>query len=396
MFSRLLISQQLDWHHSFELVVPTDQLEGEGKTFIMESHKLLGKTASIQFEETVQGGGNGQSGKKQIFKGVVTGVSLSKQSTVQSELIVSGLAPTAALDALPHTRSFQKKTLQQIVDEVIKPQKSRFSSLKISPQFKTAIPYITQYKESNFIFLSRLAARYGEWFFYDGEQLFFGKSSDGKSIPLTLGKDLDNFNLGLKMAPHKFKLLHQDYMMDQLFESSSSSSQVKGLDAFGQTSMDASDKLFSEDVVGVASPPISQKSDLDAYAGIYKGTHATDLVVVRGTTDNAALKLGKEIQLKGLKGEQAEMEDYGSFVVVGLTHSMNSGGGYVCQFEAIPARLNIPPPNQRARLPFCEFQSAVVRDNNDPDKMGRVRVQFRWQKDPEISALDQSRNALCR
>ncbi|WP_370513646.1 hypothetical protein, partial [Apibacter sp. B3924] len=30
-------------------------------------------------------------------------------------------------------------------------------------------------------------------------------------------------------------------------------------------------------------------------------------------------------------------------------------------------------------IPLCEEQSATVTDNNDPEGMSRIRVQFPWQ-----------------
>lgn len=38
------------------------------------------------------------------------------------------------------------------------------------------IPYCIQYNESDFSFISRLAKRYGEFFYYNGLQLIFGNT----------------------------------------------------------------------------------------------------------------------------------------------------------------------------------------------------------------------------
>ncbi|WP_198404755.1 contractile injection system protein, VgrG/Pvc8 family [Porphyromonas gingivalis] len=38
------------------------------------------------------------------------------------------------------------------------------------------MPYCVQYNESDFSFISRLAKRYGEFFYYNGLQLIFGNT----------------------------------------------------------------------------------------------------------------------------------------------------------------------------------------------------------------------------
>ncbi|MCH5688641.1 hypothetical protein LWM68_32950 [Niabella sp. W65] len=43
-----------------------------------------------------------------------------------------------------------------------------------------------QYDQTGFGFLSSLATRFGEWMFYDGEKLQFGKKPEGNAIELTV------------------------------------------------------------------------------------------------------------------------------------------------------------------------------------------------------------------
>jgi uncharacterized protein involved in type VI secretion and phage assembly len=49
-------------------------------------------------------------------------------------------------------------------------------------------------------------------------------------------------------------------------------------------------------------------------------------------------------------------------------------------FEAIPADAEVPVQFGLSAPPACVMQTGEVVDNNDPKSMGRVRVQFDWQK----------------
>jgi uncharacterized protein involved in type VI secretion and phage assembly len=56
-------------------------------------------------------------------------------------------------------------------------------------------------------------------------------------------------------------------------------------------------------------------------------------------------------------------------------------GNYENQFSGIPEKCEVPPYIYGELFPRAEPQRAVVLDNKDPNKLGRVRVQFLWQKE---------------
>lgn len=53
-------------------------------------------------------------------------------------------------------------------------------------------------------------------------------------------------------------------------------------------------------------------------------------------------------------------------------------------FEALPAGQEVIPVKNIV-MPLAEPQIATVKDNKDPDNMGRVRAQMLWQKDNEMT-----------
>jgi uncharacterized protein involved in type VI secretion and phage assembly len=72
-------------------------------------------------------------------------------------------------------------------------------------------------------------------------------------------------------------------------------------------------------------------------------------------------------------------EAYGTYMLTEVRHQCISEGNYSNHFSAIPADA-ATPPHYLDDHPVAESQSAVVVDNNDPEDLGRVQVQFRWQE----------------
>ena len=65
-----------------------------------------------------------------------------------------------------------------------------------------------------------------------------------------------------------------------------------------------------------------------------------------------------------------------TYRVVKISH-YHSGMEYYNSFEGIPM-MRTPADFDENAFPQCEQQPAIVKDNNDPLGMGRVRVQFLW------------------
>jgi uncharacterized protein involved in type VI secretion and phage assembly len=71
--------------------------------------------------------------------------------------------------------------------------------------------------------------------------------------------------------------------------------------------------------------------------------------------------------------------ELGEYLITQVSHQLTNGNQYTSTFKAIAGDTHIiPTPILPA--PPCEPQLAIVRKNDDPQRQGRVRVQFLWQK----------------
>src|SRR5690606_11906540 len=109
-----------------------------------------------------------------------------------------------------------------------------------------------------------------------------------------------------------------------------------------------------------------------------------NFVVFNGASDNHGLKPGSIITVKGKIGDAdnsaGQDVSYGEYRIIKISHSTDALGNYQNHFKAIPSSLTEPPVNTTVSNPVCEMQPAEVLENHDPEELGRVRVQFQWQK----------------
>lgn len=183
-FSSLNISQSFNAHHQFELILNQDVIEDTVGFKIEQSKNWIG----TPFIVTLNNGAMN-------FKGIVCEVNLSQSHGLRGDLIIRGASPTIILDAGGQIRSFNETNLASIAKYLTKAAAQELDC-KISPAYENDITYITQFKESNFSFLNRLSAEYGEFFFYDGRVLHFGKPQESKEVELVHGQNL-------KMSAHR-------------------------------------------------------------------------------------------------------------------------------------------------------------------------------------------------
>lgn len=377
-FSSLTINQQFNEHHYFELTFNNDVIEERFSVLINKSKDFLGEEITITFSSKSDSGYPDNT-----FKGTITEISIDNDRGAESCLIFKGYSPTILMDGGEHNASFSNKNLSQIVKTAISGIPGNVLSSAISPAFKGTIPFVVQYRESNYNFARRLAAEYGEWFFYDGIHFNFGKPSGGATMKLNYPNDIKLLQLNLKVAPMNFENTAYYSKDDTKFTSPSSGQSVSGLDTFGTHVQSTSDKLFSKANNALSLRPVQKKNELDDLVGFQKSSLASGMVVVSGSSESPYLKPGTVLTISATKMNNSN-EDFGKYIITSVVHSSDGLGNYSNTFEAIPSSLKVMP-NPHFQKPIAEPQLAVVKSTDDPDHLGKVQVQLLWQKDSDTT-----------
>jgi uncharacterized protein involved in type VI secretion and phage assembly len=94
------------------------------------------------------------------------------------------------------------------------------------------------------------------------------------------------------------------------------------------------------------------------------------------------LTLGSCIKIQDIyhNGEDYAFEKKEELLICRLIHTTDVNGNYCNEFTAISANSENPPYYNSNAYPVAPAQPAKVKDNKDPEKLGRVRVVFTWQE----------------
>ena len=371
-FSSIEISQQFNTHHTFELIVSHDVMEQLGSHSIQSSQEFIGKRITISFGEA--------STADNIFKGLITEVGMQQSQGLWGSIILKGYSPTYLLEGGENYASYYQRPLTSIVKDVTGKMAVHDMRINIKPKNSKTLDYISQYRESNFNFINRLAVDYGEWFFYNGEDLYFGKPSQQAKVDLIYGEHIDQMSFSMKIMPSKVTHYSYNSSDDKVIKSNPNTS-VDGAGAYTAKAVQASDELFKNAVIQPTFIRTPDKQQLDEYAKKQKGVQAAATVLLTAHGDNPKVKLGCHVDIKVAQKEARSQETpaHGEYLVTTITHHLTGIGEYSHTFEAIPASTNYIAAN--VQHPLAETQMAIVKDNADPKNMGRVRVSMLWQEE---------------
>ncbi|PKA97582.1 uncharacterized protein involved in type VI secretion and phage assembly [Flavobacteriaceae bacterium MAR_2009_75] len=362
-FKHLYLNQQIDAHHTLEVVFRMDVFEKESTELGEKSKEFLGKSIAIQIGSIR----NGSTLDTLEFKGIVTEIKIVKgqHSAAGDEIIVSAKSPTILADDGVHHDSFNA-TLEDIVSTSLRPYAI---DAGIAPKYTGVIDYCVQQTESCFAFLRRLSKQYGEWFYYNGDKLIFGKP-ETKETELKYSADLQSFTLSLVPRPQKKEYYTNDYLNDEI-HSISEQSKPQGLSALNGFVFDRSNEIYQRQTISWNSSnnSPSAKEQLEAKVKAQHECIVINEVVLEAVSSNPGVKLGNIVKIEGEK-----------YRVIEIAHSTDHCGHYKNNFKAISGSFDAYPLTNINAFPKSASQVAIVKENQDPQGLGRVRVQFPWQK----------------
>ncbi|WP_103867038.1 type VI secretion system Vgr family protein [Aquimarina sp. I32.4] len=367
-YKRLQLHQEIDAHHSLELVCRTDAIEQLSDELIGESKEYIGSIITIQ----VSANSTVDSYRELEFKGVVTGVETVKGfEESQGDLIcIKAKSASILADNFPHYASYSEVGLSDILQDTFQGYDLGKLETNFAPTNTSTIHYSVQHNESDFAYASRLSAYYNDWFYYDGKQLIFGRPST-EEIELSYGIDLKKFSINMEPMPNNASYFTNDFLTNTVHQKSSSEVNIpsEGYHGFADSK---SRELYNKQtrVYNPLYTDATMKPRLDAQIEAYTKSRAIQQIIAKGGSDNPGVCLGQIIRING----------HGSYRVTKIVHTNVEGGVYKNEFEAVDANFDAYPKMDIYRFPKSETQTATVVENSDPDGLGRIKVQFSWQK----------------
>ncbi|GGI28373.1 type VI secretion system Vgr family protein [Pedobacter mendelii] len=369
-FASFNLQQQFNDHHYFELRFNHDQMGAPGMISLNDSRDFVGKTLSASFGYDLS--------NLQEFAGLVTKVELAQSHGYHGVLIVSGYSPTILIDRGPDLGSYLNKDLNAIVGLATSDVPQNDLKIVAKASRKATIDYLIQYRESDFDFLNRLSGEYHEWFFYDGKQLNFGKPDEQKEIALFYGRDVQNLQYAMEIAPIKNKRFAYNPKQDEMLhsESAATANGSPDLDHAIQASNTTYSKIYNQPSL----IRVDNSIDIKRHVDNEEKANISELLKVTASGDNASLGVASiaEITMSIRKELSFDTESLGKFLITNINHNIDGTGKYYNTFEGIVAtteRILV----KNFTKPSPDMQLADVVDNADPKGQGRVKVKFKWE-----------------
>ncbi len=367
-FQRIILHQQIDAHHTFEVVCRMDVLEKMDAEVAAETKNFLGESITLQIDAL-----DAFSGYKKLeFKGIVTQVKNVKgyNQNTGDTVVIKAQSPTFLADDGPHYASHNDVSISEIIEKTFREYDTSKLELNIQPINDEPIHYSVQHHESCYVYASRLAAQYGEWFYYNGKKLVFGKP-ETKELALTYGFDLKEYHLNLVPKSHNYKFYTKDYLLDEVHEKDAKEVSA-GVNSYNGFVSNKANTIYTKETKvwhNLFNDPKS-KARLDKSIELQKKAIEIQQVRLTAISDNPGVALGNIVKVEGAR-----------YRVTSITHTNNENGDYQNRFEAITAEFDAYPNTNIEAFPVSRSQSAVVVENADPEGLGRIKVQFPWQKD---------------
>ena len=370
-YTRISLVQKFGQHHYFDIEVLCSPLVKEN-VWHHEREEMIalqGKTVVIRMKHEF-------SGDESIFKGIITSIGMDGDKGVSGTLHYRGYSTTILLESGRTMDSFTDATLGEIVSEVVEKYGNGISIVN-NPAFKSRIPYVQMQEESAYEFLRRLAWQYGEWFYYNGQVLYFGNPYKEKDEKLVYDIDMDSMHFSSCVAPFHFS--RHDYLSDSHMDMFGDDSEaVRGINTYLANAMKTSEGMYRSQTTMYSHTATGHPLDIEHFTAVEKGRKVSSLVWMTGNTKTCRVRIGEPVVVQ-IPPNMCKRRDMGRYRIVELTHRIEVSGGYANSFKGIPASMEYIP-TEDMRMPVAHAMLAEVTDNADPENLGRVQVQFAWQK----------------
>ncbi len=375
-----------------------EKIETQSDVVFADATQLIGKSFEMNVStiKSSQEDNNATPKPAFVFKGMIIDVAASRSTACSQSANITIASWDSLLQNAPHCRSFENMTLKDIISFVLKPYKEIKS--KIQPRFNEKIPYIVQYNQSDYAFISMLAIRFGEWMYNNGQEFIFGELDECPSSAISLeypGGSLMSYSLHQGLNDFAFNHLLVDHYQ---FGKNNGVVKVSAQGISDGNVNDWTDKAFQASQQRYANSKISALSvggfdsgqddeGADAILNYSLKIEAqgkkTALMTVQGYSKLALLQIGQTFlirdNIQNKSGENQDVEQK-ALKIISINHSFDYNQEYSNNFTAVPVACNYPAYSDADIHAVSPSQRAKVIDNKDTQKLGRIKVQFPWQE----------------
>lgn len=322
-----------------------------------------------------------------VTSGEITAISIEPGVSGRHELLLTGLDLTHRLARGPKSRSFQRVTDADIASRIA-------GEYGLDPDVDgtgEVHDYVLQASESDYAFLRRRAARIGFDFWISEKTFHFKRKPRGAGSPPALrwGQNLQRFAVRFASGERcdEVRIRGWDPLAKRALTGRATEGDP-GTDApAAQEMAAAARRTFGRVERSAGQFPVADQAEADALAQSFLLRTSGGEVVLRGeATGDPLLGAGAEVKV-----EQVGARLSGKYRITSVEHVYGAGRPYLTRFvcggkeAAGLADLVGAGSSTGERMGWGSLVVGIVTNNDDPEKLGRVKVTF-----PTLSDQDES------
>ncbi len=374
----LYLEQEFGKHHTFKVLLDYDLIENSFLSEPLNQIEMIGKTLDIDLQQ-----GNDSKGAYE-FRGIIDDIYTEVREGKHGYLVIEGSSSTKLLERGKRLDIFTDMSLQQVFDEVTQGLSNNFLSKVNNPVYNIPVDFLMQYYESDWEFLQRLSAISGESLFYTGRDLVFGQYEDWPATELTYDRELIHIQFGSRLLANKFTNYQYLPCQDDTLRQESPARIENSNDYLDMAAQQSDDLITSRPVLLPSPLNVEDKGALDDIVKRQKIAAAGRTVYVKGITKTCAPRIGRLLTL-AIPNKISKISNLGDYRVIKVSHMIDENHRYRCEFEAIPANLEFLPTPE-LKMPVASSLMGTVITNEDPEGLGRIRVEFPFAQDRHCAA----------
>lgn len=359
-------------------------LRNEGDISFRLANKLLGSQVRLEVKTSRRDEAMESCTETLTFSGIIFGAQTQRDRVGQAAYVqVTAYSPDYLLVDNPHCASFENMALTDIITEAVQDYKGTLQ-VEAMPQQTAQLPYVVQYNETTYQFLSRLAQRYGEFLFYDNDRLYFGQPPSGKEIKLYPDVDVLGFRYELNMEHPHFNHAQHDYLKYENTDADGCANAEGQLHDLTDIVFDQSKSVYKKETLQTLHSSVQEDADFSYVESstTVEGWGAKGrMMTCKLRTNRADICIGDRLTMQEYADEEGLRQiDHAPLMAIGVDYHATIDGHFENEVTAVPAGVRYAPYGLVDLYPLCESQRARVVDNKDPEQLGRIRVQFLWQE----------------
>ncbi|MBE9001267.1 VgrG-related protein [Nostoc sp. LEGE 12447] len=358
-------------HNSY---IPTSD-RAENKAWRHDQLFKIGKKVKLGFTSSTTLDNNFQEEVGEfIIEGEITAMEVHFNEKSEADIIVRGYDISHRLHRGRYNRSFLNETDSGIVKKII--QEVGIKPGNIEPTGEVH-KYVFQENQTNMEFLRERAARIGFELFITEEKLNFCKPKTQGALSLKWLVDINKFSTRVTSAEQisSVEVRAWDYTQKKLISGTAKKEKqiTETGNKLGSTTSNAFSNLKSPKMI-VVDKPVASKKQADTMAQALCDELGGEFVYADAKAEgNPEIRPGRVISLEDMGDRYS-----GKYYVTETRHFFNQRV-YETEFSVRGLRsgnlFTTLSPEKRLQ-PSETLLVGIVTDNQDPEKMGRVKVKF--------------------